>query len=277
MVTLNVNVNSMNAQRLVNINQANLAKTTQRLSSGMRINTASDDPAGVGIAQTLTSQVRGDTMASNQNIQQGHSMLQVTDSALNQISDALQRMRELAVEGSNASLTTNEQNALDAEFQSLKTAIDNIAAGVQFNGKVLLDGSTTTVTLQTGWQQTSSSALDFSTAYTTAGLGLTAGISIGSTAGFAGAQAAQTTLDTAIQTVSTARANFGAQDQALSALQGALDSSIVATTDARSHITDADMAQEVSNLVRQQLLQQAGASALSSANFSAQFIVKLLT
>jgi flagellin len=107
MVTLNTNVQSMNAQRLVNINNANLAKTTQRLSSGLRINSASDDPAGMGIAESLTSQIRGDKVASDQNIQQAQSMIQVADSALAEVGDILQRMRELAVQANNAGLSSN--------------------------------------------------------------------------------------------------------------------------------------------------------------------------
>ena len=275
MVTLNTNVQSLNAQRLVNINNANLARTAQRLSSGLRINSASDDPSGLAIAESLTSQIRGDKVASDQNIQQAQSMIQVADSGLSQIGDILQRMRELSVQANNTGLTTAEANALDAEYQSLQTAIDNIATGASFNGFHLLDntgnGAVQTVTIQTGWDQTSTMALAFNNDYQAAGVQVNLAATDLTTA--ANAQAAQTAVDTAISNVATGRSNLGAQ----SALKGALDASVVATTDARSHITDADVANEVSNLVRQQLLQQAGASALSSANFNAQFIVKLLT
>ena len=279
MVTLNTNVQSLNTQRLVNINSANLAKTTQRLSSGLRINSASDDPSGLAIAESLTSQIRGDKMASDQNIQQAQSMIQVADSGLGQIGDILQRMRELSVAANNTGLTTTEANALDAEYQSLQTAITNIATGASFNGFHLLDntgnGTTQTVTVQTGWDQTSTMAVAFNNDYQANGTQINlAGTALTSAAN---AQAAQTAVDTAIQNVATGRSNLGAQSSSLSALKGALDASVVATTDARSHITDADVATEVSNLVRQQLLQQSGASALSSANFSAQFVVKLLT
>ena len=114
MVTLNTNVQSLNAQRLVNINNANMARTAQRLSSGLRINSASDDPSGLAIAESLTSQIRGDKVASDQNIQQAQSMIQVADSGLGQIGDILQRMRELSVQANNTGLTTNESTALDA-------------------------------------------------------------------------------------------------------------------------------------------------------------------
>jgi flagellin len=279
MVTLNTNVQSLNAQRLVNINNANLGRTAQRLSSGLRINSASDDPSGLAIAESLTSQIRGDKVASDQNIQQAQSMIQVADSGLSQIGDILQRMRELSVQANNTGLTAAESNALDAEYQSLQTAIDNIATGASFNGFHLLDntgnGAVQTVTVQTGWDQTSTMALAFNNDYQAAGVQVNlAGTDLTSAAN---AQAAQTAIDTAITNVATGRSDLGAQSSSLSALKGALDASVVATTDARSHITDADVANEVSNLVRQQLLQQAGASALSSANFNAQFIVKLLT
>jgi flagellin len=279
MVTLNTNVQSLNAQRLVNINNNNLAKTAQRLSSGLRINSASDDPSGLGIAQSLTSQIRGDKVASDQNIQQAQSMIQVADSGLGQIGDILQRMRELSVQANNTGLTTNEATAIDDEYQSLQTAITNIATGASFNGFHLLDntgnGAVQTATIQTGWDQTSTMAIAFNNDYQANGTQINLAGTDLTTA--ANAQAAQTALDTAIQNVASGRSTLGAQSSALSALGGALDASVVATTDARSHITDADVASEVSNLVRQQLLQQAGASALSSANFSAQFVVKLLT
>ena len=279
MVTLNTNVQSLNAQRLVNINNNNLAKTAQRLSSGLRINSASDDPSGLGIAESLTSQIRGDKVASDQNIQQAQSMIQVADSGLGQIGDILQRMRELSVQANNTGLTTNEATAIDDEYQSLQTAITNIATGASFNGFHLLDntgnGAVQTATIQTGWDQTSTMAIAFNNDYQANGTQINLAGTDLTTA--ANAQAAQTALDTAIQNVASGRSTLGAQSSALSALGGALDASVVATTDARSHITDADVASEVSNLVRQQLLQQAGASALSSANFSAQFVVKLLT
>lgn len=276
MTSLNTNIQAMNSLRLMNINGNALAKTQQRLSSGLRINTASDDPAGMGIAQQLTSQIRGDSVASNVNIQQAQSMIQIADSGLSQIGDITQRMRELAVQANNNALSTNQANALDAEYQSLKTAIDDIANGSTFNGKTLLDGSlagANQVQLQIGAQQTQTTTItqfstDFrSTALNVNGTDLTTA---------ANAQQAQTNLDTDIQTVSTARAQLGAKSQELDFLKGALDSAIVANTDARSRIQDADVATEVSNLVRQQLLQQAGTSALSSANFSSQYVLSLL-
>jgi flagellin len=276
MTSLNTNIQAMNSLRLMNINGNNLAKTQQRLSSGLRINSASDDPAGMGIAAQLTSQIRGDSVASNVNIQQAQSMIQIADSGLAQIGDITQRMRELAVQANNNALSTNQANALDAEYQSLKTAIDDIASGSQFNGKTLLDGSlagANQVQLQIGAQQTQTTTItqfstDFrSTALNVNGTDLTTA---------ANAQQAQTNLDTDIQAISTARAQLGAKGQELDFLKGALDSAIVANTDARSRIQDADVATEVSNLVRQQLLQQAGTSALSSANFSSQYVLSLL-
>jgi flagellin len=272
-VTLNTNIAALDALRLVNINNNNLAKTQQRLSSGLRINSAADDPSGLGIAQALTSQINGDTVASNNNIQQAHSMLQVVDAGLAQIGDILQRQRELAVQANNSALSTSEANALQSEFSSLNTAIDNIANGSTFNGKVLLDGSAGNITIQIGAQQSQTTTLALNVDFRSTGTLNTSGENISTTAG---AQNAQNVLDTAIQTLNTDRAQFGAKSQELDYLKGALDSAIIANTDARSRITDADVASEVSNLVRQQLLQQAGTSALSSANFAPQFVLSLL-
>jgi flagellin len=276
MTSLNTNIQAANSLRLMNINAANLTKTQQRLASGLRINTAQDDPSGLGIVQQLTSQIRGDTVASNVNIQQAQSMIQVADAGLSQVSDILQRMRELAVQANNNALSTQQSAALDAEFQSLKTAIDDIGNGATFNGKVLLDGSlagANAVSIQIGAQQTQTTTItQLSTDYRSSALNVN-GKDLTTAAN---AQQAQTDLDTDIQTVSSARAKIGAKAQELDFLKGALDSTIVANSDARSRIQDADVASEVSNLVRQQLLQQAGTSALSSANFAPQFVLSLL-
>ena len=280
MVTLNTNVQSLNAQRLVNINNANLGRTSQRLSSGLRINSASDDPSGLAIAESLTSQIRGDKVASDQNIQQAQSMIQVADSGLGQVGDILQRMRELSVQANNTGLTTNEADRArrrvpepaDRDRQHRdRRVLQRLPPAGQHRQR----HRRRRVTVQTGWDQTSTMAIAFNNDYQAAGTQVNLAGTDLTTA--ANAQAAQTAIDTAITNVATGRSTLGAQSSALSALKGALDASIVATTDARSHITDADVASEVSNLVRQQLLQQSGASALSSANFSAQFIVKLLT
>lgn len=272
MVTLNTNAPALTASRLININSTNLARTTERLSSGLRINRAVDDPSGLGIAQVLTSQIRGDTAATG-NIQQGQSMLQVADAGLSQIADILQRMRELAVQANNSALSTSQASALQAEFSSLNTAIDNIASGATFNSKSLLNGSGGTVTLQIGASTTSTTTIGLSVNFASSGPIATSGQNI-STPG--GASTAQTTIDTAITFVSTSRSGFGGLSQRLEYLKGALDTSIIANTDARSRIVDADVASEVSNLVRQQLIQQTGASALAAANFSSQFVVSLL-
>jgi flagellin len=274
MVSLNTNVQAANALRLVQVNNNNLAKTQQRLSSGLRINSASDDPSGLGIAQALTSQIRGDQVASNQNIQQAQSMLQVADAGLGQIGDILQRMRELAVQANNGALSSNQAAALDSEFQSLKTAINDIANGATFNAKVLLDGSLNAgVAIQIGAQQTQTTTMtQFATDYRSTALNVNGKNLLTTTA----AQQAETDVDSDIQNLATARASLGAKAQELDFLKGALDTTIVANIDARSRITDADVATEVSNLVRQQLLQQAGASALSSANFAPQFVLSLL-
>lgn len=138
-VSLNTNVQALNAQRLVGISSAAAVRTGERISSGLRVQRASDDPSGLGVAAVLTSQIRGDR-AGHLNLQRLGSMLQVADAGLERIGEALQRMRELAVQANNTALSAQQLDALDAEFQSLKTAIDGIATGSTFNGVALLVG-----------------------------------------------------------------------------------------------------------------------------------------
>ena len=272
MVSLNTNVGSLNAERLLNLNSQSLALTQQRLSSGLRINQASDDPSGLGIVQQLTTEIRGDA-AGGLNVSQGQSMIQSADSGLSQIADALQRMRELAVQANNSALSASEVSALDTEYQSLQTSIDGIANGVLFNGNVLLTGATGTVTFQSGSQQSQTATVDFSTDYRSTGSLALSGTDLTSTGN---AQAAQTAVDAAVTTVTDGRTTLGATAQQLDGLKNALDATSVANQDARSRIQDTDVAAEVSSLVRQQLLAQSGASALSSANFAPQFVLSLL-
>ncbi|HZQ97436.1 MAG TPA: hypothetical protein VFC93_01335 [Chloroflexota bacterium] len=138
--SLRTNVGSLEAERLLNLTSVDLPRTVERLSSGLRIDSAADDPAGVGGAQQITKQIRGDS-AATENIQQGASALRIADQGLNQIGNALQRMRELAVQGDNTGLSSSESAALDAEYQGLIAAIDDVPTGTAFNGSAPLDGT----------------------------------------------------------------------------------------------------------------------------------------
>lgn len=276
MTSLRTNVPSLEALRLVGLNAGALARTTQRLASGLRINSAQDDPAGVGIVEQLTVDVRGDVAASL-NIQYATSALQVADAALGRITDVLQRMRELGVQANNTALSASQAASLDAEYQALMTAINDIANGTTFDGAVLLNGTypnAGTLQIQTGPRQTQSASVSFQSNYTSVGLAVQGTSLKQPPAG--DPAAAQTAVAAAIDAATQGRARFGAKLAELDAIKSALDAHNVATQEARSRIRDADVAAEVSNLVREQLLAQSGASALASANLAPGFILTLL-
>jgi flagellin len=275
MASLRTNVPALNTQRLVELNNVDLARTAERLASGLRINDAQDDPAGIGLVAQLDIEIRG-AAAANLNLQHGTSTLQVADQGLTQLADVLQRMRELSVQANNTGLSASEFSALDAEYQALISGIDQIVASTAFNGNVLLDGSFPNggaLTVQSGAQQTQSSTISFAADYRAASLGVT-GTDLQSAAN---AATAQTAVDTAITTVTSGQGEVGAKQSEIDAIKSNLDAASVANQDARMHIRDADIAAEVANLVRGQLLQQAGASALSAANMSPSFLVSLLS
>lgn len=276
MASLRTNVAALNAQRLVEINAVDLARTSERLASGLRINRAADDPSGLGIAESLTAQIRGDIAAAS-NIQHATSALQIADTGLGQISDVLLRMRDLAIEANNTALTTDESAELNTEYQALQTTIDQIATSATFNGAVLLNGSypNGALTIQTGAQSSLSTSVNFAGDFTANGLALV-GTDVLNPAG-GDPVTAQTAVDAARLTVLNARATFGAKQQSLDSLRSTLDAADVANRDARSKIQDADIAAETSRLVRDQLLLQSGSSALSSANLAPSFLATLLS
>jgi flagellin len=276
MPSLRTNLPSLDAQRRSALNALDLARTTQRLASGLRINSAEDDPAGVGLVEQLTTEVRGDA-AATQNIQFAVSAIQVADDGLHQIDDVLQRMRELGVQANNTALSASDSATLDAEYQSLITAIDDIAAGATFNGNGLLDNTfpnAGVLTLQSGAHQGQSSSVSFATSYLSGPLTVAGTSLLPAPAG--DPATAQNAVDAAISTVTQGRARLGAKLAELDALKSNLDEASVANQDARSRIRDADVAAEVSNLVREQLLAQTGASALSSANLAPSTVLSLL-
>ncbi|HEV8633249.1 MAG TPA: flagellin [Chloroflexota bacterium] len=270
MVSINTNVSSLNSTRLLNITNSSLNRTTERLSSGLRINRAADDPSGLFAAESFTSEIRG-SQAAVGNIQQATSVVQLADAGLSNIFDALQRMKELAVSASSGAITADQRNALNAEYVAIRSSIDTVVNGTTFGGQSLLDGGYGSVTLQVGAQTTALGTLDLTADYTAGNLVATANIN-----SVANANTAQGEIDAAITTVASGRANLGATISGLDYQKAALEVGVVANTEARSRIQDADIASEVSSLVRQQITQQAGASALSAANFSTQFVLQLL-
>jgi flagellin len=274
MSVINTNVMSLTAQRNLNASQNDLSTAIQRLSSGLRINSAKDDAAGLAIATRMTSQINGLNQAVR-NANDGISMAQTTESALGEVTNNLQRIRELAVESANGTYSTADRAALDVEVQQRLAEIDRIASKTTFNGQNVLDGSLGTVDFQVGANVGDTVSVDFSTIdATTATLGVT-GISV-TGADATNANAAITAVDTALTSVNTARSTLGAVQNRFQSTVANLQSISESTSSSRSQIQDADFAAETAAMSRAQILQQAGVSVLSQANAMPQSVLKLL-
>jgi flagellin len=268
---IQTNVASSVAQNSLARTQSMLAQNFTKLSSGFRINGAADDAAGLGIAKSFESQVRSYAVAER-NANDGISMAQTADGVSEQVQDILVRMRELAVQGSNGTLNSNDSQNLNTEFTALRSEIDRIANVTTFNGTAGVDDYST-VTFQVGINNSADNQISVSFGgANVSGLGIS-GLAV-STA--SDAQGAITTIDSAIQTMSQVRARFGT---AINRLQGAvsnLQSMQTNMSASLSRIRDVDIAAETSALARNQVLSQAGASVLSQANQSPQLALSLL-
>ena len=268
------NVEASNAHRqLVNTGNA-LNKSMERLSSGLRINRAADDAAGLAVSEGMRSQIRGMNVASR-NAQDGVSMVQVADGALGNVGDMLQRVRDLAVQASNGTLTDAQRANLDTEVQQVLTEIGKTGTDTEFNGLKILAGSVATaasaVTLQVGANASQNIAFTIGTV-SASDLGIS-GIAV-STA--ASATAAIASLDAAISTVTTSRANLGAIQNRLEHTINRLGMTSENLQAAESRIRDADMASEMIDFTKNQILQQSGMAMLAQANQSPQSVLSLL-
>ena len=273
-IVINSNIASLEAQRNLSKTQVDQSMNFQRLSSGMRINGAADDAAGLAISENLNAQVRSFSVAER-NSNNAISMAQTAESALGQVSSILTRMRELAVQGANGDLGATDRGYLDTEFQSLRSEITRISDSTLFNGRQLLGGAATTVTFQVGINNTTSDRIDVSFG----GVDLTAlGIDASSVSGAtaANSQTAIASLDTAIGTVSSRRATFGASMNRLSTTVSNLQSMRTNISAANSRIADVDVAEETASMARNQVLSQAAVSVLAQANQAPQLALSLL-
>ena len=265
---INTNIFSINSQRALMNSQSSMATSLERLSSGLRINHAKDDAAGLAISERLTAQIRGLNQAQR-NANDGISLVQTADGAMDEISNSLQRMRELAVQASTGTVNASDKASLNAEFTQLRTSISNIVSRTSFNNVNLLDGSTASVSIQTGHKagETSTVTLEDMSAVNTAlsSLDLTSD-----------ASAAITSLDTQLNTVSSGRADLGALQSSLESTVRNLANVSENLQAARSRVRDADFAAETANLTRSQILQQAGAAMLAQANALPQNVLSLL-
>jgi flagellin len=251
-----------------------MATSVQRLSSGLRINSAADDPAGLSISQRMLAQVNG----MNQGISNANdavSMAQTADSALGQVSDALQTMRTLAVESANATNSSSDRVNLDQEYQQLAQQIQQTLGGTQFNGQNILATATTAV-YQVGANNTSFDQISLSTTDLTSDATVTAVTNNTDIQTVSSAQAAITNIDAALATINSAQATYGADENRFDAVVQTLQVSVQNASAARGQIVDADFAAETSNLTRTQILQQAGTAMLAQAQQMPQTVLKLL-
>jgi flagellin len=270
---INTNVASEQAQKNLNGNQANLMTSFARLSSGLRINSAKDDAAGLAISESLKSQIRSFNVAER-NAGDGISMAQTAEGALGEVHGILGRMRELATQAANGSITSTDREFLQTEFSSLQTEIGRIQGSAKFNGLSLVTATSSTVKLQVGLNDDSNDQIDV----TLGGVDLT---SISSSATLAGtsasaALAALSTIDDAISSVSTSRAGFGAAMNRLEVAQSGIQTMRLNLSAANSRIRDVDVASETASLSRNQVLTQAGISVLAQANQLPQLAFGLL-
>ena len=283
--TINTNLNSLNAQRNLGTSQSSLAMSMQRLSSGLRVNSAKDDAAGLAIAERMTSQVRG-MSTSIRNANDGISMAQTAEGALGKVSDSLQRMRELSVQAANATNSDSDKNSLDKEFGELAKEIQRVLGGTSFNGQHMLGADAKAFQFQVGANTSSNDAIDITSTNLTTDATITsvAGTDntgagravIDSTATAASIKTVIDNIDLAISTVSDQRAVMGASQSRFDSVIANLQSSVENQTAARSRIMDTDFAAETANLSRSQILQQAGNAMVAQANQLPQQVLTLL-
>lgn len=269
-LTINTNVASLNAQRNLNTSANALGKSMQRLSSGLRINSAKDDAAGSAISDKMHAQIRGLNQAVR-NANDGISLSQTAEGALQETTNILQRMRELAVQGGNDTLTADDRTSIKAELDQLASEITRISDTTSFNGKKLLDG-TFSGKLQVGADKGQVISIKIATDMDAAKLSVNA-LKVASN-GDAGSAIVK--IDTALKTVATTRSDLGAVQNRLESTISNLSNISENISSARSRILDADIAQETSNMTKNNILQQAGVSILAQANQAPNLAMSLL-
>ncbi|NTV52582.1 MAG: flagellin FliC [Candidatus Firestonebacteria bacterium] len=269
---INHNLNSINGLNAMDQTTKLVSSSLQKLSTGLRINTAADDASGLAISEKFRAQING-LQTAKTNAQEGISMLQTAEGALNEVSSILQRINTLAVRSANdVTLTAGNRTTMNNEVTALKSELDRIATNVTFNTKTLLDG-TLSGNLQVGAAAAADNQINVaisSTSVNTLGMTATAVDTV------ANALTAITTTNTAIDTVATNRGSIGVVENRLQHTIRNIDTSITNTTASESSIRDVDMASEISNLTRLQILQQADVAMLAQANSQPQAVLSLL-
>ena len=283
--SINSNIISLNAQRNVGAAQSSLASSMQRLSSGLRVNSAKDDAAGMAIAERMSAQSRGMTVAAR-NANDGISLAQTAEGALGKVSDSLQRMRELAVQSANATNSSSDKDSLDKEFGELAKEMQRVLGGTAFNGLHVLGSNAGTLNFQVGANTTTNDTINITTTDMTSDSTITgvAGTDnqgtgralIDSSASASTIRGVIGSIDTALDSVNSQRATLGASQSRFDAVVSNLHQSIENQTAARSRIIDTDYAAETANLSRAQILQQAGNAMVAQANQLPSQVLQLL-
>ena len=271
-MTINTNLVSMNAQRNSDASQMSLATSMQRLSSGLRVNSAKDDAAGSGIASRMNAQIKGMNVAVR-NANDAISLSQTAEGALGKVGDMLQRMRELAVQSANATNSTADRASLDAEYQQLGAELGRTLTSTKFNGIAILAGGAGAQAFQVG--ANNGDTVTVTTTDMSANATITAVTGGGVTTVLA-ANTALTDIDTALVTVNSERALYGAAQNRFDSIVATLQVAAENQAAARSRIMDADFASETANLSRAQILQQAGTAMIAQANQLPQQVLTLL-
>jgi flagellin len=278
-MTINTNVASLNAQRNLSTSQGMLAQSIQRLSSGLRVNSAKDDAAGLAIAERMNGQIKGFSVATR-NASDAISLAQTAEGALSTIGDNLQRMRELAVQSSNGTNSSSDRTNLNAEFSQLAAEITRTIGGTSFNSTNLFGATAASgFTFQIGANNVAStdqiavSGTDLTTNTELASGGTVIG---GNISTLSAAQTMLADIDTAINTVTTQRSTWGATQNRFEAVISNLKVTSENLSAARGRIMDTDFATETANLTKSQILQQAGTAMLAQANQTPQSVLSLL-
>ena len=270
---VNTNVASINAQRNLSSVTDRLSGNYRKLSTGLRISTAADDAAGLAISERLRSQVRSLEQAKR-NANDGISFVQTAEGALNEVSSILTRLRELTIQSSNGSVSGQDKETLDEEFQSLISEVNRIGRSTEFNGIKLLDGSSSSVTFQVGFGTTT--GIDTLAVSLSASLSTTLALQSLDIGSGGTTTTAITNIDAAINSVSSLRGSLGAIQNRLGSTINNLAIQVENLSAAESRIRDVDIAYETAQLTRNSILQQASISVLSQANSSPQSALQLL-
>ena len=278
-LTINNSISSINARRQLQKHTLNLGKTFARLASGRRINTSRDDAAGLAISNRMVAQIRGMNTAVR-NANDGISLAQVAEGALDETTNALQRMRELAIQSANSTYSSSDRTNLDNEFKEMISEIQRIATTTEFNNVLLLSGGYTNQKFHIGADPNQTIAFSIagmtvgSLGYTTTADGSLAVTSITTASK---ANSALQVIDSALDQVSSVRASLGAVQSRFETVIASLSNVIENTDSARSRIQDADIAVETAELTRNTILQQAGIAILAQANQQPTIALALLS